>query len=406
MIAYTSLAVFLFSAIALVVPSGFSLGALLLLLGSLALLRTGTRGVRLDRADWLVIAAFLLYFGVTAGNHLVHHARPAEYDAPLRFVLAIPALVLLRAYPPASWSLWSGAALGGIGAGLLSLWLALVRHVDRPAASTNPIQYGNISLVLAMLCTCGLYWAIAERRNATWIILLATGAVLAALASLLSGSRGSWLALPVCLAAALYLMLRAGQARLAAKLMASCVIALALLWAIPQSGLRARSQAAISQADQYQRHHDADSSIGARLAMLRIGWLMAPQHWLLGWGKQGMFDHKASLVDQGLAAPSTREHTHLHNEYLDALVKRGVPGLLATALLYLVPLAAFAQAWASRPPHARPYAIAGVMLMLSYLAFGLTQAFLTHNNGVMILAFLVAILWGLARRPPTLVTAP
>ncbi|MCA1324809.1 O-antigen ligase family protein [Herbaspirillum sp. alder98] len=396
---------FLFSAIALVVPSGFSLGALLLLLGALALVHPAARRIRPDRTDWLVISAFLLYFAVNVINNLIHHAQPAEYDAPLRFALAVPALLLLRAYPPRSWALWSGAALGGIGAGLLSLWLVLAHQVERPSGSTNPIQYGNISLVLAVLCLSGLTWAIGERRGKGWLILLTAGAVLAGLASLLSGSRGSWLALPVCLAVAIYLLMRADRPRLVVKILAGTGVGMALLWALPQSGLRARTEVAFSEAGQYQQRREADSSIGARLDMLRTGLMMAPGHLLIGWGKQGMFNYKASLVDQGLAAASIREHTHLHNEYLDALVKRGIPGLLALVLLYLMPLVAFVQAGTRNGTTARPYAIAATMLLLSYLAFGMTQAFLTHNNGVMILAFLIAILWGLVRRPP-LAAAP
>ena len=57
---YTSVAVLLLGAIALIVPSGYSVGAGLLLLGAFALpfIRTN---VRFDRQDWWVIGVLAFY---------------------------------------------------------------------------------------------------------------------------------------------------------------------------------------------------------------------------------------------------------------------------------------------------------------------------------------------------------
>lgn len=396
MLAYTSIAVFLFSALSLVIASGFSLGAVLLLLGSLALLRPGARRVPMDRQDWLLIGAFVLYFVVSVANNLALHARLPEYDAPLRFVLVLPALLLLRAYPPRPGALWGGLAVGAVGASILSLWQLLALHIARPSGSTNPIQYGNISTVLAILCACGLWWAARQPRARAWTALMTLGMVSGASASLVSGSRGSWMAVPACLLLAAFPVLRAGGVRLLLKAVAGCVVIAGLLWLVPQTGLRARIELAMSQANQYETQDINNTSIAARIEMLRLGLRMAPQHPWLGWGKQAMVDYKSQQVDEGRAPESIREHTHLHNEYLDALVKHGIFGLLATLVLFGAPLLMFARRIGGHGPGAI-YALAGAMLMLSYLAFGLTQAFLTHNNGVMVLAFMAAILWSCAR---------
>jgi len=83
------------------------------------------------------------------------------------------------------------------------------------------------------------------------------------------------------------------------------------------------------------------------------------------------------------------------------VVKHGLPGLLAVLALYLLPLRLFARRLCQAGSReARLAAAGGMMLMLSYLAFGLTQAFLTHNNGVMMLAFMMVILWSLAQEQP------
>jgi O-antigen ligase len=42
----------------------------------------------------------------------------------------------------------------------------------------------------------------------------------------------------------------------------------------------------------------------------------------------------------------------------------------------------------------RSIAVAGVLLPVTYIDFGLTQVFLSHNSGVMMYAFWLAVLWG------------
>ncbi|MEO8599218.1 MAG: hypothetical protein ABI656_05255, partial [bacterium] len=76
-------------------------------------------------------------------------------------------------------------------------------------------------------------------------------------------------------------------------------------------------------------------------------------------------------------------------------VKRGLLGLIALLALYLIPLALFVRRVRDKSKAVRPYAVAGVLLSVSYISFGLTQSFLTHNNGVMIFAFTLVIIWSL-----------
>lgn len=57
---YTSLSVLLLGALALVVPTGYSIGAALLLLGSAVLLVTRP-ALRMTRRDWLIIAVLAGY---------------------------------------------------------------------------------------------------------------------------------------------------------------------------------------------------------------------------------------------------------------------------------------------------------------------------------------------------------
>lgn len=399
MTAYTSLSVLLFLALALALPSGFSLGAAMLTTGAMILLRRDQRSAPLDRSDKVMIAVMCIYFTINIVLNLIHHAPAAEYDAPSRFLLVVPAMLLLHAFPPRPQALWAGAVIGALGAAQLGFSQLQASDMARVGGSTNPIQFGNISLWLATLSICGLAWAGRQRHAIAWQILLACGVLGGLLASLSSGSRGSWIALPCCLLFGVWLTWRQGQRWRAIKGALASVAVLSTLWFFPESGIQARAQLAVQEAGNYVLRTDAESSVGARLQMWRIGLDMAPAHLLVGWGKQGLIDYKEQLVRQGLASPFVAGHTHLHNEYLDALVKRGIPGLLAVLLLYLAPFLLFLQRFRRTAcGDVRVYAVAGMMLTISYSVFGLTQAFLTHNNGVMIFAFSIAVLWSLAQQ--------
>ena len=113
---YTSLAVFLLSAIALIVPSGYSLGAVMLLLGSVVLL-VKQPTLELNRQDWLVMAALVAYAAIGMLEAWWDGQGTRGIDKPIRFLLAVPAMLLVMAYPPRLSWLWSGLAIGAIGAG-------------------------------------------------------------------------------------------------------------------------------------------------------------------------------------------------------------------------------------------------------------------------------------------------
>lgn len=396
MFLYTSFAVFIFSAISLVVPSGFSLGALLLVLGSPLLLRKRIK-LDLNKEDVALIAVLASYFLVCAVGSWVHGGPINEYDSPIRFILAIPALLLLLAYPPKPSFFWGGLAVGAILAGLLTGWQNLFAGDMRAGGYTNPIQYGNISLLLGILCLGGLGWAFSQRRAGLWTGLLSAGAVMGMLGSLFTGSRGSW----ICLPFSLFILYKCHGGKFPKRYIVGSLVAIivcsSIIYVTPRTEVKARISLATSEARDYFKNGNPDSSVGARFEMWRIGMMIFPEHPFLGWGQAGMMERKAKLIKEGAANAVIADHTHLHNEYIDALVKRGIPGLISVLALYLVPFVLFSRRVTHQNSNVRPYAIAGLLLSVCYISFDLTQAFLTHNNGVMIFNFMLIILWALLR---------
>ncbi|MCC7701868.1 O-antigen ligase family protein [Janthinobacterium sp. GW460P] len=398
MLGLTSVCVFLFSALALAVTSGYSLGALVLLLASSWLLWKRPR-LNLQRQDYLLLGTLLLYFCVFTAN-MLYHADPArELDIPLRALLAAPVMLLLIAYPPRAAAWWGGLAVGAIGGAALASWQLLMLDMPRPqAATSNAIHYGNVSILLGMLCLCGLGWARASSYRLVWISLLLAGGVAGILGSIISGSRGGWLALPVCGCVFSFYYSKGRSTYYLGALMSALVAVSISAYMLPDSPVPQRVKAAVEDIKEFKDNDNATTSIGQRMEMWRTAWALSDEHIWLGMGRSGYLAAKQKLAEGGKMDASIKDYTNAHNDYLDALVKRGIVGVLALLALFLVPLALFVRALRHGSGSARPFALAGVVLCTCYMIFGLTTSSLTLNIGIIMLVFPMVILWALLRQ--------
>ena len=389
---YTSMAAFLLMAIALVVPSGYSLGAVMLLLGSVVLL--GKRGqLTLRRADLAIMAVFAAYALVVIAEAWWDGQGSRGMDRPARFLLAIPALLLVLAFPPRAGAIWAGLATGGILAGGWAGWQKLIEGVERASGYTYVIQFGNISMLSAILCAAGLGWALVQPRARLWVALLALGIAGGVLGSLFSGTRGGWVGIPVVL----WVLYRGYGRDLPGKWKSLALVAVLVVgtmaYAIPQTGVQSRVGQAVNDIQRYVNQENRTSSVGARFEMWKGAAHLIAEKPLLGWGENGYQLGMQQMADDDVIHPFITTFDHAHNEFIDATAKRGLLGLAVLLALYLVPMRLFARQLAAPDMQLRAFAVAGVLLPVAYFDFGLTQVFLAHNSGVMVYAFLLPVLW-------------
>ena len=395
--AYTSLAVLLFGAMSLVVPSGYSAGAVMLLLGS-AVLLVKRPALGLARQDWLVMGAMAGYAVFVMLEAWWTGLGVRGLDKPLRLLLGVPVLLLVMAYPPRLAWLWSGLALGAVRAGGRAGWQSLVLEVPRVDAFTHPIQFGNISMLMGMLCLAGLGWAVVQPRRRLWVTLLLVGALGGVLGSLFSGSRGGWIGVPVILLVLYRSYGRELTHALKLMLLAGLVGGAVVVYAVPQIGVQQRVHQAVDDISRYVSGESRVTSVGARFEMWRGASRLALDAPWRGVGSGHYDQAMQSLADQGVIDPGVLVYNHAHNEFLDTLARRGLLGLAVLLALYLVPMRLFARQLHARDMERRSLAAAGVILPVAYIDFGLTQVFLSHNSGVMIYAFWLAVLWGTFRQ--------
>jgi len=406
---YTGLALFFLGALNLVLPSGYSVGASLLLLAGLYRLGSfSSLSARLSAQDiWLLAALFV--FGLNGVfDALYHQASGSSFDKALRFICAIPVFFALRAYPPRLEWLWAGLIIGSLATACLASWQFWVLGWDRALGHTQAIQFGNLSMLTGFFCLAGLGWA-AQKTHPTarrwWFMLLLLAAVLGVFSSLLSGSRGGWISVPFVV----LILAKAYHSffpwRLKIGILIGAVIAVTAVYHTPTLQVQQRVQAAFHDIELYQQGN-SDTSLGARFEMWKAALLLAKERPLLGWGKDQMQGAMQDLAAQGQANPVIGAFNHAHNEVLDILAKRGLVGLLALAFLYVVPIRLFAKYLRHPNLATRSLATAGMILPVAYIDFGLSQAFLSHNNGVMTYAFWLVVFWACMRNTTCAHTAP
>ena len=392
LVLWISFAVFLFGALALSVSSGYTYGPVLLLLP--ALVYAWVRPYpAMGPGDLLIIAALLGYFLVGVVTNLFHHLPSREYDNFSRFLLAIPVLLLLLRFPIKPAYLWSGIAIGAMGAAAVAYIDFYVYGESRAGGQNNPIQFGDIAMLFTCLLLAGFSWA--RQCSNLMIAVFLLGILGGIFASLLSGARGGWLALPFALGC-FYIANGFYKNKIQTLLYALVLSGLAVGFYSSQesSFLQMRIQDALSDLHQYTQAHNANTSLGIRFTLWQSGLDLVAQRPWLGWG--GIENYVAITGD---TSDVFQRFSHFHNEFLDAWVKRGLLGALALLALYLLPALAFYRQLKHSSQQARPYAWAGLMLVVATGVFGLTQSFFCHASGVMVYAFMLVILWGLARSP-------
>lgn len=404
---YCSSAIFLFGMLALILPSGYSVGAVLLLVGGIYAY-TQDRHNPLDRSDFyllLVLAAFTLE-GIT--NNLWHGLSSSNYDKAVRFALAIPAFYLVRwAKPPQQWA-WLGLIIGSVAASFLAAYERFFMGLERPGGFNHPIQFGNLSMLMGFFCLAGLGWAAslrASKQRNIYLSLLTLGALSGLLGSIFSGSRGGWVGLPFVF----IILFKAYHSyfSLRAKILVLVLAALAAITAfnLPQLPIKERIHDAIHDVQQYQAGNK-NTSVGMRFEMWRGAVVLFKAKPLLGWGKDGYVEGMQQVAVEKDLHPNIAIFGHAHNEILDKTAKHGLVGLLALLALYLVPIWHFSSYLKHPKLSIRAVAVAGTILPVAYIDFGLTQGFLSHNSGVMMFSFWLVIWAGYLRNAITAYQSP
>ncbi|MGM0639518.1 MAG: O-antigen ligase family protein, partial [Pseudomonadota bacterium] len=369
----------------LLLPLGYWLAPLALLLAAGLGWSQRPASIKGMWPQWWAMAALLSFGAVELATGLWHREVALAWPTAAAALLAaamVPAATLLR--PQLAWW-WGGLALGGVGNGLWALWQVGVAGASRANGhgEVNAILFGNLALLTGLLCLAGLGWAWQQRWRRRWLVVLLLGATGGLLASALSGTRGGWLALPLATLVFYRAYLRGWPARWRWLTLGAVALLLVGLYLTPQSGVQQRVGVAMDEATDYLAG-EPNGSVGTRLEMYRGALLLIAHTPWTGRGHGGYRDAMGELMAQGRVVPGMDRYWHGHNDLLDAWVRRGFPALLILLGLYLLPLWVFTPRLVATDPETRSLAVAGLLLPVTFIDFGLSYAFFAYPIGIVV----------------------
>lgn len=397
-----SFGVFLYFSLMFPIKSGYSYGAVILLVSSLYFLAQRPR-LQLSGEDKAIAITMLGVFLWSLVIMLVHGNRLNTLDQTSRVLLAVPILLLLLRVPPRLPLLWAGVVVGVVLSNGIAVWQMYWLGDDRASGYMNIIHFGNIGLVFGLFCVAGMLWACTQGQYARrWRIAFAIGILASIYAVIASGSRGSWLALPPVLLVFFVACLNKQNAKHAIAGGLALAVIIGVVYSIPETRVEERYELAVTEVDKYLEHKyvfkdNAVSSVGARLEIWRAALINFPQRPLMGWGEKEYRAEIERMVADKKIDPYMLEMANTHNNYLEALIFQGVIGLLALLALYGVPLWFFCKRIRSPDATVKALALCGSTLVASYVMFSVSHVILGRNNGVIFYALTMVILWGCMR---------
>lgn len=252
--------------------------AILLLIGVIgiyAFLKQGIGKLKLTRQDMVLISIFACWYITIILCYFAGDKTDTGFKLlgrNFRLLFFIPAFIACRWYLTNARTLILGLALAPMAILGLGLWqFASAHNYARASGFVDPIPFGDLSMAMAFM---GLAILLLRRHlKKSWRYLLAAGALLAGIgASILSGTRGGWVALPVLLVVTIFVLSRrSGKRAFRVFVACSLVIVIAGLLA-PEIIIKNRASEMIKNLDNYRTYtqliDEGDVS--------RIGCLNAP----------------------------------------------------------------------------------------------------------------------------------
>jgi O-antigen ligase len=387
---------FLLPFLSLVTPFGVVSTSFLFLASALILFKPSRDALvrHWPQVRWVVLA-FVAHVLFELGCMLLRGEKTNVLDKPTRMPLGVSALAVVLAVRAPRRMFWWGASAGALASLPFIAWQRFALHLERPGGFINSITFGDLAMVLALLALAG---AIDMRERPRDALLAGAGALAGLAASMLTGTRGGWMALVL---AALVLgrrMVRIDSRRVRA-LLAAGVAVLAAAWFVPALGVQARFAEGVHDAETWYEGGPVFTNVGIRLELWKGAIMLIREHPVFGMDFDACRARLAEYGREGRFDARVLELPHLHNDGLQVLATGGVVGFVIWAATLAAPLRFFLRQLGQDRAHAvrMPQfaaALGGALVVLGYVGFGLTEVIFWSMKGSVFYALMVFLLMG------------
>ncbi len=386
-----ALLLLIYPTLMLAIKGGMNVVLLSILLLALAawLVRPIGMNAVMWRYEWAIYSASMFAMAaaifISQTFHQNYTAHP--HDAASRYWLAIPVFLLLQRLRMNTFTVLQFAFPVAAVSGFL-----LARDIGgRSGIDTlDLIHFGDFELILGVLSLFSINWF--RHDQPLLRILKILGCIAGLAASLASGSKGGWLAIPVFIAIFFYFKMD----RISLKMVATSLVSAMLAIAIANFSSATFHQRVdklandVATFDQGNR----DTSFGVRWQLYKAAVDVFSRHPIFGVGPEGFKLEMKPMVDAGRITPDAARlgRGEVHNDILSKAAGMGVFGLLAILAIYFVPFGLFWRATRSEVWVVKRTGILGVTFVSGFSVFGLTVEVLNLTMATAFYSFTVAVL--------------
>ena len=370
-------------------PKHSEVFAVLLMLLGFSVLKVHADLSRLKRYEKCLLGGFALYGIVSIISFLywpVNRESHMRVEDDLKFFICIFLYLLLRRYEfNTQWFVGLFVAFV-VMMGFTSMsqygGFALVADLfpldQRGSAGVNPMRYAVIALISS--CIVINYRLAIKLKGIYMKMLLIVVGLIGLVACALTQTRGVWIAIPLLILLYGYYAFKKGNRKyfIATLIGGGLLVGVGLQTDFVQK----RVEVTIENIEQY-RKGSTHTSLGMRLDVYKASYALIGDRPLWGYGLGSFQERIAFMVKDGTINNDVyRQVSALrtpHNEFIQALVERGVIGLLATIMLFFVPGYIFYRAVKSKSEKVTYYGLCGLSVLIVFFVAGQTGTLFNHN---------------------------
>lgn len=371
---------------------------ILVLLGTITLVTSGRKVFKFTGQEIIFFISLSMLVITASISAVFNEVEFTKLDRLVILMFAIPVYILYKNNLPNEGFFWVGLIAGAATAAVVAmLQIFGTASIARAGGATNPIMFGDIALVMGLMSLAGSSWFYSKSR---WLLIVPIlGFVLGIIASILSLSRGGWIAIPISSFLLIWLLTRHVSSRVFLSTFVLFLIGLSFIYYSPQFKVQQRFELTIQNLNNYfESDNVADparrTSTGVRLEMWRTSWYIFRENpWLgVGWGAYRSNAQKH--IDNNLVPNTVANFPHPHSQYFSALAKGGVLGVVAIFCVFGISFYIFYRAYfgVKSDETTRRFALSGLVFLVSFMVFSLTEAVFERSRIMTFFAFYLVVM--------------
>jgi O-antigen ligase len=227
------------------------------------------------------------------------------------------------------------------------------------------------------------------------LVLPVAALILGMLASILSGTRGAWIAIPALSVILFYYLLQAIGFIPRVICLVIVIGALMAAYFIPGAHLANRVNAFFKDIGNYCAGDLSYSSVGTRIEGWQVAWNIFRDHPVIGAGPGNYKPLMDRMIADGKQYNSAARHKQPHGAFPSTLADTGLLGLLSLIGVFFTPLWAALRFIRHRNP-LRSLGYAMMILVVGFIHFGLTETIFSRNINLVFYIVLSSVIMAVA----------